>query len=830
MESNIRSRTGAWFLMAVASIWTTGIDIVRAQELLPDIVPWVREDAPYLVNWDISGNRLRMQTMFANIGDGLLQIRTDDAGTGGATTDLTQRVFSNVDNGPVFTDYFVNAALNFHAEHGHIHFDDFSEFQLLESVIDSNGIISVGNLVANTDKTSYRISDTARIPDPMYASSISYPSSNLGLYQNISVGHGDVYSHGTEGQNILLAGVPVGPLYWLRQIVDPTNVLREKNDSNNSFEILIDLNRPGEAILHLDGSFVQPDDLAPPVPGDLNGDRLIDVQDWIAFQATANTSLAGVDDYAALQLGDLNLDGTHTLSDAVLFRIYYETANGIGSFAAVVGVPEPSSLFLAGIGMSLAWLAASRGTNRRRVSHVAATVALAALVCLIATGKAVARVTLYLEDFEELTLGPNVDEALANPQAWTETPPTGWTVNDSGIPFNNSASRGVTEWKGWSFANKSWWVSAAGDQNRSQFSLGQGTVAIADPDEWDDKGTPINGNPFGGYFNALMTTPAISLAEASPNSAKLTFSSSWLPECCDDGPSDTNSQTAQIRISYNGGANFTQLMRWESIPASAFYKSGATNETVTLNLANPAGANSVVLEFGLLNAGNDWWWAIDNVEVFTPTVLEVNTDTGVMTILGAQNLSGYEITGPANSLNPAGWEEGNLDARNMGPDPTLSADFNNSNSVTAADYTAWRDAVGSSDSGDANGDGVTDQLDYNEWAAQFGQSVPEGQSWKTLIATDQRLFEFLLFGESSFESETIGAGYNTAIGAGNLSFTYSTSDGQEIAGLVRYVSNSASSAHVPEPGVGSMLATATLALLLAPRPTFSFPRRERMNR
>src|SRR6185503_13714179 len=93
----------------------------RAQQLLPDILPWVREDAPYLVNWDISSGNLRMQTMFANIGDGLLQLRTDLAGTGGATTPLMQRVFIGVDNGPNYQDYFVENALNFHQAHGHIH-------------------------------------------------------------------------------------------------------------------------------------------------------------------------------------------------------------------------------------------------------------------------------------------------------------------------------------------------------------------------------------------------------------------------------------------------------------------------------------------------------------------------------------------------------------------------------------------------------------------------------------------------------------------------------------------------------------------------------------
>src|SRR5215210_6629986 len=217
-----------------------------AQQLLPDIVPWVREDAPYLVNWDISSGNLRMQTMFANIGDGLLQLRTDLAGTGGATTPITQRVFTGVDNGPSFQDYLVENTVNFHQAHGHIHFDNFSEFQLRQVLMDASGVVTVGGLVADTVKTSYRITDTARIPDPLYANKVSYPSSNTGLYQNISAGFGDIYSHGTEGQSISLTGVTYVPKYWLRQIVDPNNVLREKNETNNTIEIMIDLNKPGQ--------------------------------------------------------------------------------------------------------------------------------------------------------------------------------------------------------------------------------------------------------------------------------------------------------------------------------------------------------------------------------------------------------------------------------------------------------------------------------------------------------------------------------------------------------------------------------------------------------
>ena len=770
----------------------------QAQQLLPDIVPWVREDAPYLVNWDINSGSLRMQTMFANIGDGLLQLRTDLAGTGGPTTPLTQRVFSGVDNGPIYQEYFVENTVNFHQAHGHIHFDNFSEFQLREVLMDASGVVTVGNLVANTVKTSYRISDTARIPDPLYASKVSYPSSNTGLYQNISVGFGDIYSQGTEGQSISLLGVPYGPKYWLRQIVDPTNVLREKNETNNSFEIMIDLNKPGRALLQLDGSFVQPGDVAPLPPGDLTGDRLVNIQDWIAFKLNANANLSGVDNQTAIMLGDLNLDHVHSLSDVRLFRQYYDEAQGVGAFAGIQDIPEPSTLLLAGL-VTLLPLTSCR-ISRLLKQPALFCLLLFASAGLAAPRKVAANVTLFSENFDGLVLGPNVDETLANANAWTGTPPLGWTVDDSGVPFVSDPARGVTEWEGWSFANKDWWVSAAGDQQRSEFALGQGTVAVADPDEWDDKGNPINGAPFAGYYNALFKSPAISLAGAAAGTVQLAVSSSWRDECCDDGPSQTNNQTARIRVSYNNGASFSEVLRWESNPASSSFKNDATNEAVILNLNNPVGASSAILEFGLLNAGNDWWWAIDNVQIFTPTVLEVNTTTGKMSLFGATQLAGYEITSAASSLAPISWKSSNLDAQNCGPAVLLSADFNNSNSVDSADYILWRKSFGSATIGDANGDGVADELDYSIWQQQYGKALAAGESWETLIGTNKQLLEFYLLGSSTFGSRSIGAGYNTAIDARDLTFKYSMANGQEFVGIVRYVSGAGlGSSTVPEP-------------------------------
>jgi len=222
---------------------------------------------------------------------------------------------------------------------------------------------------------------------------------------------------------------------------------------------------------------------------------------------------------------------------------------------------------------------------------------------------AVERVLLFAEDFEGLELGPNVDEELVGEQVWTDTPPEGWTVDESGIPgIGVPATDGVTEWAGWAFADKAWWIEAAGDQDRSLFELASGTVAVADPDEWDDADRlpiPISADP----YDTWLTTPAIDIFGLEAGTLKLTFDSSWRPEF-----DDNYHQTATITASFDGGEP-VEVLRWESDEASENYKPYATNETVVVDLDVPQDASSVVLEFGLFDAGNDWWWAIDNVEV-----------------------------------------------------------------------------------------------------------------------------------------------------------------------------------------------------------------------
>ena len=204
--------------------------------------------------------------------------------------------------------------------------------------------------------------------------------------------------------------------------------------------------------------------------------------------------------------------------------------------------------------------------------------------------------TLFSQDFEGLPLGPNVDEtAVAGTNVWTKTAPTGWTIDDTGMAALGNPNEGVTEWIGWSFASKDWWVAVAGDQRRGEFTRGTGTVAIADPDEWDDKG-----NPEGlGTFNSFLKTPAIDITGIRAGSLELSFDSSFRPE---------GNQKASVTVSYNGGAAVT-VVEWVAT------EDNKTNERVTVPLNNPAGATSMVVSWGMTNAVNNWFWAIDNIRI-----------------------------------------------------------------------------------------------------------------------------------------------------------------------------------------------------------------------
>ena len=81
-------------------------------------------------------------------------------------------------------------------------------------------------------------------------------------------------------------------------------------------------------------------------------------------------------------------------------------------------------------------------------------------------------------------------------------------------------------------------------------------------------------------------------------------------------------------MSFDGGPE-VEVLLWSSDENDPNYKDdNSTNDMITVPLNNPSGAQSMVVTFGLFDAGNDWWWAIDNIEI---------TGTGDIGVLGDFN-------------------------------------------------------------------------------------------------------------------------------------------------------------------------------------------------
>ncbi|MCG8511054.1 MAG: hypothetical protein MI741_17675, partial [Rhodospirillales bacterium] len=231
---------------------------------------------------------------------------------------------------------------------------------------------------------------------------------------------------------------------------------------------------------------------------------------------------------------------------------------------------------------------------------------LAGVAALAAAAVPAAAEYRFAEGFNELTLGPSVSPTEFNgfgPAAWTPTPPTGWTLDNSGMPQTGVAPE---EFYGFTFLNKDFWVQTAGNQERDTFARGRGVVMVADSDEFDD-GTDVDGaDPNFNLFNTFITTPEIDLTGVGANQALLNFDSSFRP---------FPDMTGRVEVSYDGGTTFSEVLLLQTdentFPASSLDRA---NEHVSISLNNPANG-SVQARFSMVDAGNDWWWAVDNVSV-----------------------------------------------------------------------------------------------------------------------------------------------------------------------------------------------------------------------
>ena len=225
--------------------------------------------------------------------------------------------------------------------------------------------------------------------------------------------------------------------------------------------------------------------------------------------------------------------------------------------------------------------------------------------------------SVFSENFDSLELGPFVSDSESGGDGtdWTAAGPEGWSMIQAEDHGPTAEGDDVVEFDGWTFLDPVSWNATAG-QDRGQFTKGTGVVAVGDSDEYDDKAD--------AKFNASLSTPAISIVGYDPGSLILKYDSSWRQE----------PQQGKVLVSYDGAEPTTLLELTPDTPTGY-------NDTVTLRLNNPEGAQSVTVSWDH-QGHNNWWWAIDNIEI-----------TGELQPLYSENFDSLEL-GPFVSDSESG--------------------------------------------------------------------------------------------------------------------------------------------------------------------------------
>ena len=221
-------------------------------------------------------------------------------------------------------------------------------------------------------------------------------------------------------------------------------------------------------------------------------------------------------------------------------------------------------------------------------------------------------ITILEENFNNLELFPAVDEAYGacgnsigpDVLGWTHEPPENWVIDNTNMP-----EVGTIEWRGWSFASMDFWVDAE-DQLRSQFTRADGTVAVVDPDEWDDCG---NAASFGSYIS-ILTSPLIPLMGIPIH---IFFDSHYRQEA---------PQQVYLTITNVSGEIIETLLHYSSNAGSDNAGGDVLNQRLSFSVETDE--SGIYFNWEMADAGNNWYWAIDNVTIKsqTPPIGDLNYD------------------------------------------------------------------------------------------------------------------------------------------------------------------------------------------------------------
>lgn len=220
-----------------ASLFSTP-PAASATPLVPNLQP-LRPSSLRLETPGDGHTYLRFSATSWNSGAGPLEI------IGGATDTATrkQRVDQRVYNSDgSYVDSFAGS-FEWHADHGHMHFDDYALYTL-------DAVNPPGASQRTSAKTTFCIIDTTRMKRVKNAPRKPVYTTCGATVQGMSVGWGDTYGYWLAGQAIDVTGLLDGD-YTLTIEVDPQHRIIETNDGDNVSTVLLRL--AGGSVAVLDG-------------------------------------------------------------------------------------------------------------------------------------------------------------------------------------------------------------------------------------------------------------------------------------------------------------------------------------------------------------------------------------------------------------------------------------------------------------------------------------------------------------------------------------------------------------------------------------------------
>jgi len=239
------------------------------------------------------------------------------------------------------------------------------------------------------------------------------------------------------------------------------------------------------------------------------------------------------------------------------------------------------------------------------------------------------------DNFEGLTLVPFdlADQYFrpgngpwADGTDWSKDFPTGWALDNSANTYDNTNMPG--EFDGWSLMDVTSWIAHAGVQSagdsrglgrdRSYFGSEvidgvpyRNTCLVADADEADDGGNAAGG--LGGGYNSYITR-AYNVSTADLNSLSLSFDFDFITD---------GSQQGVVDVSFDDGTTWQNLLTMtddaltgrDDVPYGT-YSEAADSGVFTAasgDFTPASGATEMLVRFGCITAGNNWWFTVDNV-------------------------------------------------------------------------------------------------------------------------------------------------------------------------------------------------------------------------